>query len=110
MDSKASNGIKEVSTLSKLKENWYIILVVIIFLFMFGYGIYNNIRQRPAAPATQAPPEEISDEMMLTDEATPAAGAEDATESADSTESAGTEEATDSGVEELELPPELMER
>jgi len=92
--------------LGRFKDNWYIVLVVLIFIFMFGYGVYNNIRERPSAPGS----EEMTAEEVPTQESSPAGIVEEATPSAESSPS-GEEalEASPAAREEL-TPPELMEQ
>ena len=100
---------EEVSQLGKFKENWYIVLVVLIFIFMFGYGVYNNIRQRPSAPVS----EEMTTEEVPTQESSPAGMAEEKEEATPSAESSpsGEEEVEASPAAHEELtPPELMDR
>lgn len=54
--------------LQSLKNNWYIVLVIAIFLFMAGYGVWNSIRERPLAPAVE---EEVAVEEVVEEAATP---------------------------------------
>jgi cytoskeletal protein RodZ len=98
-----------VNVLGKFKDNWYIVLVVLIFIFMFGYGVYNNIRERPSAPVS----EEMTAEEVPAQESSPAGEVEEMEEATPSAESSpsGEEamEATPAAPEEL-TPQELIER
>ena len=98
-----------MNVLGKFKDNWYIVLVVLIFIFMFGYGVYNNIRERPSAPVS----EEMTAEEEPAQESSPAGVVEEKEEATPSAESSpsGEEamEATPAAREEL-TPQELIER
>lgn len=54
-----------------LKNNWYIVLAVVIFVFMLGLGVFNTLRQRVSAPTFE---EEGTGEIVVEEdleEATP---------------------------------------